>query len=116
MLKAEIPRSARKLLDYLIKTRPDIDGLYYAKEYIPYSCGLGELAGMRALSFLLAGGYVSEPERGKIFLELRGSEYKELMRLELAMVWKERIIGFVSGALLTGLGWYLSVIATALVS
>lgn len=37
-----------------------------------------------------------------------GREYKQLNRLESKARWKERIIGFVSGALIASIPWILT--------
>lgn len=105
-----LTKDMRKLLDFLIDTKPDYLGGFYTIKNVIKNYELNDFDTIRILRQLRECGAISPMcgNEDKFFITEYGMKYKEIKIMLAKEKWKERIIGFVSGVVLTLFAWALA--------
>lgn len=107
-----ITRNMKLVLDAIIKNNPTIQKRFYSSSDIFESLDMDESVYLRTLDQLTNAGLINPVSSNAVAFDITeyGFSYKELQWLDSKEKWKERIIGFVTGAVLTLLAWFLTYI------
>jgi hypothetical protein len=107
-----ITKDMRKALDALIPAEHDLQGRWFTLAYAARKAGFGYNDFLTVLGQLEDNGLAKygDAQKSCFLLTHYGEKYKELRSMELKDVWRERVIGFLSGAVLTCLAWWLSLL------
>lgn len=104
-----LSKNTRKVIDVLLTYEEDLPNRFYSvyrleaklKDPIRVVDVLEDLHEMGLLQW-------GDKQHTAFRISERARAYKEINRLENQERWKERIVGFISGVLMTLITWYLS--------
>lgn len=113
-----LDKASKRLLDKLIAGTPDFSAEVFTYECVEALGGIPQASMFKILRGLESRGLVeySRWDTGSdigVALTQQGVAYKELRRLEAWERWKERLMGFFTGAGLTLLAWWLATLSKA---
>lgn len=110
-----IDKASRNMLDLLIAAEPDMPRNAFSYDAICELSALDEddmypiAKGLVAQGLAESANYFDGPDLG-IALTQKGLCYKELLGLERNDRWRERLWGFLSGAVLATIPWLLGLL------
>lgn len=106
-----LSKDTRKVIDILLTYDEDLPNHFYSVRFLETKIKapvrvVDVLEDMDNLGLLRWG----DKQHTAFRISERARSYKEIQRLEKWERWKERLIGFVSGVVLTVIAWLLSTI------
>ncbi len=108
-----LTKNCKVVLNTIISSEPNLGGRFYTTDFIESKVPIKDFdhAVFRGVLTTLVEERAirwADNQQTVIALTESGREYKQLNRLESKARWKERIIGFVSGAVVASIPWILT--------